>query len=203
MAIESYDDLQARMAKYLKRQDLVDLIPDFIMLAEEQFDISPTMYVRARLSSYIVTPYDYLVPLPSDWRRVKNVWYDGKPLTFLGPGQQTGYAGGTDISYYGAYQIINNNLSFTAANAQIGSKLQIDYYVALESLSETNTSNWLLEDSPTAYLFGSLVQAAIYVRDQVNMQVWAAMRDQAIEAMITADKLAETPEDGPLTIMPG
>ena len=100
----------------------------------------------------------------------------------------------------GVYQIVGNTFAFSAANAQLGAKLQIDYYDSLEPLSETNVSNWLLEDSPTTYLYGSLVQAAAYVRDDVLLQRFATFMDQAIAAMVTADKLSQTPEDGPLVI---
>ena len=198
MTIESYDDLQARMSKYLKRQDLIDLIPDFIMLAEEQFD--NTIFTRARRDSFIVAPYEYTLQLPSGWKRVINAWYDGKQLDFRGPGVNTAYSGVETPGGYGIYQIVGNTFAFSASNAQIGAKLQIDYYDSLEPLSETNVSNWLLEDSPTTYLYGSLVQAAAYVRDDVLLQRFATFMDQAIAAMVTADKLSQTPEDGPLVI---
>lgn len=198
MSIESYDDLQARMALYLKRQDLAALIPDFIMLAEEQFD--NTIFTRARRDSFIITPYDYTLQLPSGWKRVIDVWYDSKQLQFRGPGVTTAYSGSSTPDAYGIYQIVGNTLAFSASSAQLGALLQIDYYDTLEGLSDTNESNWLLEDSPTTYLFGSLVQAAIYARDDQRLQLWSTLMDQAIAAMLTSDGLSQTPENGPLVI---
>lgn len=201
MTIESYDDLQARMAKYLKRADLVELIPDFIMLAEEQFD--NTIFTRARRDSFIITPYEYTLQLPSGWKRVIDAWYDSRQLQFRGAGTNTAYSNTDAPDAYGVYQIVGNTFAFSAANAQLGAKLQIDYYDSLEPLSETNVSNWLLEDSPTTYLFGALVQAAIYTRDDSRLQLWTAMMEQATNAMLTADTLSQTPENGPLVISAG
>jgi hypothetical protein len=202
MAIESYADLQASMQKYLKRQDLAALLPDFITLAEEYFN--DNVFTRARRVSYVITPMQYTVPLPSDWERVADVWYDTRQLDFRGPGSDTAYSGANNNpAAYGIYQIIGNTLAFSARAAQLGAKLQIDYFPTLEPLSDTNVSNWLLEDSPSTYLYGALKEAAIYIRDDARLQLWQSLRDQAIQSKIDADTAAKTPMDGPLQIVAG
>lgn len=201
MTIESYDDLQARMAKYLKRQDLNDLIPDFIMLAEEYFN--DAVYTRARRQTFLYTPTGYLLALPSDWERVIDVWYDGRQLEFRGAGNNTAYSGAVNPSAFGIYQIVGNSLAFSANTASLGAKLQVDYYNSLEPLSDTNESNWLLEDSPGTYLYGSLTQAAIYMRDDTRLALWQSLRDQAIQSSVDADEKSKTPVDGPLQIVAG
>lgn len=201
MTIASYSDLQTRMGNYLKRADLTALIPDFIMMAEEYFD--NFLFTRARRASFIITPNQPVIQLPSDWERVIDVWYGGVELNFRGSGNTSAYAGGQIPSSRGFYQIIGNNIAYTPANCDPSSKLQIDYFTSLEPLSDSNTSNWLLEDSPTTYLFGSLMHAATYVRDDARMQLWQSFRDQAIQVMKDADEAAKTPSDGILQIVAG
>jgi hypothetical protein len=201
MAIESYADLQTRMTAYMKRADLTALFPDFIMLAEESFDRE--VFTRARRTSYIFTPNQTVVPMPSDWKKIAQVWYNGVELDFISTQNDSTYANGQFPAVYNGYQIIGNNLVFTPPSNQLGQKMQIDYYPILEPLSDSNTSNWLLEDSPSAYLYGALAQGAIYTRDAQNAQIWASLRDNAIQAMIDDDESAKRPTDGSLTIKAG
>ena len=48
------------------------------------------------------------------------------------------------------------------------------YYQKIETLSDTNTTNWLLQMSPDAYLYGSLLQASPYLQNDERMAVWGA-----------------------------
>lgn len=201
MAIESYGDLQTRMTAYLKRADLAPLFPDFIMLAEEEFDRE--IFTRARRSSYIFTPTATVNQLPSDWKRIAQVWYNGAEIDFISTQNDSTYANGQYPEYWNGYQIIGNNIAFSPPTGNLGQKMQIDYYPVLEPLSDSNVSNWLLEDSPSTYLYGALTQAAIYVRDSGNAQIWSQLRDNAIQGMIDDDETAKRPTDGALTITAG
>jgi hypothetical protein len=199
MSIDSYDDLQDKMAKYLKRADLSALLPDFISLAEEY--LNDNVFTRARRSSFVITPYGYNVPLPSGWERVIDVWYDGRKLSFYSSEVDSEYVSGSNAigsntAMVNGYQIIGNMLTFTPAQNQLGLKLQVDYYETLEPLSESNTSNWLLEDSSMAYLFASLYEAALYVRDDARAQLWQNKRDEVIASLVTKDERAKYPAGG-------
>jgi hypothetical protein len=58
------------------------------------------------------------------------------------------------------------------------------YYISeLPALSDSNTSNWLLEHYPDAYLYGSLIHSAPYLKDDARLQVWAALYQSAIDAI--------------------
>ncbi len=51
-------------------------------------------------------------------------------------------------------------------------------------LSDTNTTNWLLQNFPNAYFYGALLQSIAFTRDvnPTTMQVWQRMYDRAISA---------------------
>lgn len=196
--IDNYAQLQALMAQYMKRQDLNNLIPTFIALAEEWFD--DMVLTRARRDSYIFTANQNVVQMPSDFKRVRNAWYNSEPLSFYPFEYRGAYAKGNPNVLPMTYQL--NGDQFVLNVASLGGVCQIDYYVTLEPLSDSNVSNWLLEDSPTTYLFGSLVQAGIYMRDDARTAQWADLRDQAIASSMMDDERAKTPEE-PLQIRAG
>src|SRR5215469_1366150 len=178
--IENYSQLQTLMAQYMKRQDLNNLIPTFISLAEEWFD--DNVYTKARRSQYIFVPNQNVTPLPSDWKRTINTWYNGQRMEFFPSDFNGAYAGGSPYENVNTIQIIGDNIVIN--QAQLGGTCQIDYYVTLEPLSDTNVSNWLLEDSPTTYLYGSLAVAGVYMRDDTRAVQWQTLRDMAIQSKI-------------------
>lgn len=200
MSILSYSDLQTNVAAYAKRQDLSALIPTFISLAEEWFNRE--LKVKARRTSFLVTPTQPNVAIPSDSQKIIKVWYGGLQLDFFPPSFNSSYAGGPlqAQDFWNGYQIDGDTL--TLGVPQMGQVLQIDYYQQLEPLSDTNVSNWLLEDGQTAYLFGTLMQLAIYTRDLTSLQLWQTLRDQAIASMEQDDDESQRPDD-PLTIRAG
>jgi len=58
------------------------------------------------------------------------------------------------------------------------------YYIgSIPALSDSNTANWLLERYPDAYLYGALVHAAPYLKDDARIQVFAALYQNAIDAI--------------------
>jgi hypothetical protein len=195
---ESYAQLQTLMGQYMKRQDLNNLIPSFISLAEEWFD--DNVYTRARRDTYTFALLQNVVQLPSDWKRVIKAYYNGNNLDFMPMEFNSAYAKGNPNNIYNGYQIIGDNVSISVQD--LGGICQIDYYTTLEPLSDTNTSNWLLEDSPNTYLFGSLYQAGIYMRDDARAQQWMMLRDMAIQSKVDADERAKSVE-APLTIRAG
>ncbi|MBB2999655.1 hypothetical protein FHX57_001986 [Paraburkholderia tropica] len=189
MPLQSYSDLQASMGRWLKRPDLQGLFPDFITLAEQNFDRK--IKTRSRRARYSITPTTNRIALPSDWGRVISAEFDSKPLGF--------FPASTDARMIAfGYQIKGNSLFLTVP--QLGTRLSLEYYVVIEPLSTSNSSNWLLQDAPDIYLWGALAEAADYIRDDTSQQKWLARRDQAISDFIDDDSEAKTPEDQPLNM---
>lgn len=64
-------------------------------------------------------------------------------------------------------------------------------YERLEPLASAST-NWMLEKHPDAYLYGSLVHSAPYLKDDGRLAMWKALYDTAIEGALQSDP---TPSD--------
>ena len=67
---------------------------------------------------------------------------------------------------------------------------ELYYFGKTPALSDSNTSNWILEHYPDAYLYGSLIHSAPYLKDDARIQVWAALYQNAIDAINQASEKA-------------
>ena len=56
----------------------------------------------------------------------------------------------------------------------------IVYYTRIAALSDSATSNWLLAAHPDIYLFGTLVEAEPYLKNDERMPMWTARLDKAL-----------------------
>lgn len=198
--IQTYDDLTAAVAKYIKRQDLTAMIPDFIQFAEEYFDnFNDLVAVNARRAQFVITPNSAVFPAPSDMQQPIQAYMFGRVLDFFPIGYESQYAGGDVPKIANGWQIIGNNISLSVPQI---STFYLDYYQKLEGLSDSNKSNWLLEDSPTAYLSGVLHEAFSYMRDMEKASYWLQKRDFAISTYVQNDISSRYPA-GQLTIRAG
>lgn len=192
MSITTYSELKSAIADWLLRDDLTTVIPTFIALAEAQFNREIRDYRMVKRSTAEVDT-EYFVP-PADWLENVRFQLNTTPATtldFVTPDQMS-----EEESRRGS---VGRPMYFT----MIGSNFQIMpipdstydaelvYYSKIASLSDSNTENWLLTDSPDIYLYGALMQAAPYLNDDQRIQVWSGLYRQGIEAMRTQSDRAK------------
>lgn len=61
--------------------------------------------------------------------------------------------------------------------------IEILYYELPPLLDETNQANWLTEFAPNLLLYGSLVEATPFVKDDQRVQLWQSYYDRALAAL--------------------
>lgn len=203
MAIETYDDLQAAMASWLNRQDLVSVIPTFIALFEAEYDMDP----RARIQkSVVISTADLaleLEPLPSDYIQMQNLRipgstnnYDG--LDLLTPNQ----VGWFREKYHVAneplyYAIIGTQIQLVPAPDQQYT-FEMQYFAKLPKLKDESSpgagdgvsTNWLLSDHPSIYLYGALKHAEPWLKNDERIATWKSLYENAMEDLNTTDDRA-------------
>ena len=69
---------------------------------------------------------------------------------------------------------------------------ELTYYAKLSKLSASVATNFILESSPDAYLYGSLLQAAPYLQDDNRIPVWAGLYERALTDLKVADDRGST-----------
>lgn len=192
MALASYSNLKASLADWLNRDDLTSTIPDFISLAEAQIERRlPTQKMVKRATATIDTPFS---ALPADFLSAKSL-----VLTSTSPVQPLEFL--TEDELDAKKQVFRSSGKpryFALVGGQIevlpapdtGYTAELTYVATLAKLSDANTSNWVLERHPDVYLYGSLLQAAPYLRDDERVGLWTPLYAQAIEDMILQNERA-------------
>lgn len=199
MALTTYTALKASISDWLNRSDLTTQVPDFIALAESQMERqlrTRQMIVRANASfnvEYGATPADFLEvrsfklsgtnpPTPLSFMTIdaldeeaRKFKSSGKPRFFGVVGLQFRLVPSPDANY--ATELI--------------------YYGKLPKLSGSVATNFILDSSPDAYLYGSLLQAAPYLQDDARIPVWSSLYERALTDLQVADDRGST-SGGPL-----
>ena len=194
MALTTYTGLKASIADWLNRTDLTAEIPDFISLAEAQMERTlrtRQMIVRANASfnvEYGATPADFL--------EVKSFKLTGTnpptPLSFLTidalDAESTKFTASGRPRFFGVVGTQFRLVPTPDSNYVT----ELIYYAKLSKLSSSVATNFLLDSSPDAYLYGSLLQAAPYLQDDARIQTWATLYERALNDLQVADDRGAT-----------
>lgn len=160
----NYTQLVTAIADLMHRSDLSASIPTFIMLAEAK--LNRDLRVRQmEVALPLTSVTNNLLTLPVDVVDVKSLWVSGREGSPLDP---TGYdavlssgLNGFPTMYakFGANQIFING----------GGDVLGIVYEKIPALGDSNLTNWLLDEHPDVYLYGALIQAAIYTKDDKSV----------------------------------
>lgn len=192
MAIDSYSTLKSGIADFLNRSDLTSVIPTFISLSEAKFN--RTLRVRQMIKRATATIDTQFFAMPADFLEAKSFVLNTNPLTyleyatqdFLQKQRQSVYITSGKPALFGVI-----GTQFEAVPTPDGNYTgELTYYAKIESLSDTTTSNWLLAYAPDLYLYGALVQAAPYLRDDERIAVWGQFYTAAMDDIVVADQRA-------------
>jgi len=171
MAFTSYSELQTAIGQWLKRSDRAAVIPDYIKLAETRIKTLVRLRVMETEVDLSTTQGSDVIAIPNDFKSPIALWIaDINPreqLEQLLP-QSMPYNTVSNRPMY--WCVDGRNLRFqTPANQVYPIKLRYQQHFGL---SDTTTSNYLLEDYPDVYLFGAMVEALNDVQDFAQAEIW-------------------------------
>jgi|TARA_B110000908_G_scaffold56179_1_gene68403 hypothetical protein len=185
MPITTYTELKTAISDFLNRDDLSAAVPTFISLAEARMSRDIRHWrMEKRSTADLDTQYS---AIPADFVEVIRFYVtsnDTRPLELISQAELL------DRKYKR-----NNTSGAPAYYALTAGELEIYpvpdgtysvelYYISsIPALSDSNTSNWLLNYYADAYLYGSLVHSAPYLKDDARATVWAALYQSAIDAI--------------------
>ena len=182
MALTTYDELKASIADFLNRDDLTSVIPDFITMAEAEFNRSIRHWrMEKRSTAEIDTQYS---AIPSDFLEAIRFYItsnDTRPLELISQGEllDRKYRSANTSGKPAYYAITAGEIEvYPVPDGTYTAELY--YYSRISALSASNTSNWLLQYFPDAYLYTALVHSAPYLKDDVRTQVWASFAQNAV-----------------------
>lgn len=196
LTLDTYADLKAAIALWLNRRDLTDQIPAFITMAHAKFNRElrvRDMQTRAEATTsgeYITVPSDFLAPYSLELAVVPGVW--GEPIEFISE-DQAKQRRAERANQFRWYSIFGNSFELIGAQpTNVNFKLK--YYAAIPKLSASVTTNWLLTKSPDLYLYGAVLEAAPYLKNDERLSTWATMRQQVIDMMNLESERALKPQ---------
>lgn len=189
----TYDSLTSTVLQYLERSDqaVVDAIPTFITLAE--FEIAQQIKTLGQMQvvESQLNAGDPTVAKPARWRKTvsMNILKDGQKLPvllrkyeYLKLYAPDATATGTPL-YYADYDYEHWLIAPTPDAAY---EFEVLYYERIAPLSSENQTNWLTQNAPNAMLFGTLLQAMPFLKND-SRQIFQQKYDQAISALKTED----------------
>ena len=188
----TYDNLVSTIEQYLERSDIavVSQIPVFITLAEYEIAQQIKTLGQIEVAQGVMSAGNPIIQKPARWRKTvsMSVTSNGeKTPVFLRKYEYvTNYsaesASGLPL-YYSDYDADNWFVSPTPDQAYT---FEVLVYQRLQPLSSANQTNWITNNAPNVMLFGALLQAVIYLKDD-QRQIFQQKYDAGMAALKAED----------------
>lgn len=186
---DDYTGLKLAVAKWLNRGDLAAQIPEFIRLAEVEIArvLRSKTYTREITISAVTTSLPAEVAeLRSVSPKTANVTND-LPLTILssaGLAERRRMFGG--IAGTPRYGKVVDNVLTVAPEPDDEYTFEIEFYAKMPYLSSSVATNFVLQNDPDLYLYGALLVAAPYLKNDERIAIWRENFDRAKDQRNTA-----------------
>jgi len=193
-SVMTYSSLVENIQSYLERTDqaTLDKIPTFIMLAEQVMAADLKFLGNLTVATSNMVQGENVIDKPARWRKTvsMNVTVNGvrQPI-FLrkyeylreywpNPTQQ-------DVPFF--YCDYDYTHWMIAPTPDDDYSYEVLYYERVQPLDATNQSNWFTEYAPQALLYGSLLQAMPFLKNDERIPMWQAQYEQIMNVLKTED----------------
>jgi len=168
--------VEARVNRALRNEEMCIQYDIPTVQDQASYDL-PADYAGMRSISLetdgAITPLAYINPELTDWQ-VDNESYD-------------------DVVYY---TIRSKKLVLSKVPGDALSNIRINYFKKVPELTSTDTTNWLSEMHPDAYVNGAMVEVSAFVKNVEAASAWDARFNVSVAEIIASnwgDKWSGTP----------
>jgi hypothetical protein len=192
----TYNSLVDDIESYLERTDTATIqkIPTFIMLAEQVLATDLKFLGNMTVSQSTMVANQPVIDKPARWRKTvsMNVTVDGerRPVFLRRYEYLREYwpdPTQTDVPlYYCDYDYTHWLVAPTPTSAY---NFEVLYYERLQPLDSSNQTNWFTIYAPQALLYGSLLQAMPFLKNDDRVPMWQAQYGQVVSTLQTEDVL--------------
>jgi hypothetical protein len=195
-AVMTYNSLVADIESYLERTDTatVDKIPTFIMLAEQIIASQIKFLGNLTVSTSTMTQGDPVIAKPARWHKTvsMNITVGGKrqPVFLRKYEYLREYwpdATQEDVPKFYCDYDYTHWLIAPTPDAAYG--FEVIYYERVQPLDVSNQTNWFTQYAPQAILYGSLLQAMPFLKNDDRIPMWQSIYQQAMDILTAEDKL--------------
>ena len=192
MALNTYTTLKASIANWLNRSDLTaEIQDDFIKLTEA--DLNSKLRVRSMIAQVNITVNAETAALPTDFLQIRNFYIlSGQtktPLVYTTPSSMDTTSGTSTTGKPTTFTILGDTIRFSPKPDATYTAV-MNYFKKFPALSSTVSTNFILENHPAIYLYGSLFHAANFLGgiNPQQIQTWQQMFATALERLELNDR---------------
>jgi len=189
-AVMTYDSLVEDISSYLERTDAATLakIPTFIMLAEQVIASQIKFLGNLTVQNSTMNAANPVIDKPARWHKTvsMNITVAGKryPVLLRRYEYLREYwpdPAAEDVpKFYCDYDYTHWMVAPTPAAAY---NFEVLYYERIQPLDSSNQTNWFTIYAPQAMLYGTLLQAMPFLKNDERIPMWQAQYQQVISAL--------------------
>jgi hypothetical protein len=190
----TYDSLVSDIQQYLERNDTQTIaqIPRFIMLAEQVIASQIKFLGNLTVNQSTMVASQAVIDKPARWHKTvsMNVTVSGKRIPVLLRKYEylREYAPDPTATgvpaYYADYDYTH---WLVAPTPTLAYDFEVLYYERVQPLDSSNQTNWFTIYAPQALLYGSLLQAMPYLKNDERMGMWQQQYDLIINTLKNED----------------
>jgi hypothetical protein len=191
MATMTYSSLTQDLKDWMENDgtEFSNETDNFIGLAEQRIvrDIDPQAFTTSAYSSFNVN--DRFVSKPTDALIIRHLLYldsdskrnflEKKTDEFIYDYWPTSATTGTP-KYWTDY---NDTELLVAPTPSAALTIEMSYVQRLDTLSSSNTTNWLTVNAQELLLFGSLMEACTFTKSREDLQIYSQRYQKAVESI--------------------
>jgi hypothetical protein len=195
-SVMTYDSLVENIQSYLERTDTATLekIPLFIMLTEQIIASQIKFLGNLTVNTSTMTASTSIIDKPARWHKTvsMNITVSGerqpvllRKYEYLREYWPNATSTGTPV-FYSDYDYTH---WLVAPTPDAAYAFEVLYYERIQPLDSSNQTNWFTIYAPQALLYGSLLQAMPFLKNDERMTMWKANYDQIMQTLMAEDKL--------------
>ena len=191
MATMTYSSLTQDLKDWMENDgtEFSNETDNFIGLAEQRIvrDIDPQAFTKSAYSSFNVN--DRFVTKPTDALIIRHLLYldsdskrnfiEKKTDEFIYDYWPTSATTGTP-KYWTDY---NDTELLVAPTPSAALTIEMSYVQRLDTLSSSNTTNWLTINAQELLLFGSLMEACTFSKSREDLQIYSQRYKAAVDSI--------------------
>ena len=182
MSLDTYANLKLSVASWIHRSDLTSQMDDFITLAEEMIWKDLRVTEMEDDDAVTLSTSSRYAALPTGLLEVKRVYLTTAPIHHL-----KSLSTSQIVTEYNAtagrpnyFAVLGSQLEFERTPDSAYSA-QVHYFKKLTGLSGSNTTNDILTNYPSVYLYSVCLCAAIFMEDDARITKYTALYNASVQ----------------------
>lgn len=198
--MNSFSTIKAELESWLNREGMTavtDKSELFINMAQRRIERDIDLRAMEKVYSFNTAS----LALPADYIRTKalSVTHSANQYTYLQPqSYQFIKSRQSSTGVPAFYTTVGDNIVL-APTAQQQYDMELVYYAPLATLNISQETNWLTTNVPEILLFGALLEAALFLKDDNRAQVWGS-RYEEVKRSLEAQEERLDKEGGSLQV---